>query len=348
MSVARVRSARFTRFVVMAGAVLGLTTIGEATATAEPPAHAAGQAAAQQTAAGRPSFKVTISPAYATAGQVTWFEVTVVNASPKGIALKSLQLTAPTGFKLSQPAGWQSKPTVRGRTLSRPKLSLGPGAKTRFNIRATAPVRCGNSALHWSPRAFQSTANSGPQLALQTGPSSVGVTVLCPSIAVCGNGASTCFTSIKTSVSTYGVVSNTNSGTLRTTINVGTPLRCGTYRFRDPNWYDSVLTSAAPPPAGAASPVEQVSYTIKNTSSNGIGFCLGATYDFTTASGSQAPAGKLPNGTPGFIGLLPQCVNGGPPCISGITQQSDASVKSGHDAVMSILVPELGDPWGSG
>jgi hypothetical protein len=176
----------------------------------------------------------------------------------------------------------------------------------------------------------------------------VGVTVLCPSTAVCGNGAPTCFTGIKTSVSTYGVVSNANSGTLRTTINVGTPLLCGTYRFRDPNWYDSVLTSAAPPPAGAASPVEQVSYTIKNTSSNGIGFCLGATYDFTTASGNQAPAGKLPNGTPGFIGLLPPCVNGTPPCISGITQQSDASVKSGHDAVMSILVPELGDPWGSG
>lgn len=333
MWVARVR---FARRAVLAGAAFGVATLGGASA------------AAQQTAAGKPSFKVTISPAYATAGQPTWFEVTVANTSSQGISLKSLQLTAPTGFKLSQPAGWQTKPKIRGRTISRPKISVQPGAKLRFSVRATAPATCGSSVLRWSPRAFQSAANSGPQLPLQTGPSSVGVTVLCPSTAVCGSGGPTCTTSVKTSVSTYGVVSNAASGTLRTTVNVGAPLRCGAYRFRDPNWYDSLLTSAAPPPSGAAPFTDQISYTIKNTSANGIGFCLGATFEFTTASGSQARAGKLPNGNPGFIGLLPLCVNGAPPCISGITQQSDPSAKSGHDAVMSILVPDRGDPWGSG
>lgn len=333
MSVARVR---FARFVVVASATLVLVGIGGPSA------------AAQQTAAGKPSFKVTIAPAYATAGQPTWFAVTIVNTSPRGISLKSLELTAPTGFKLSQPAGWQSKLKVQGRTISRPKISLGAGAKSRFTIRATAPATCGGSALSWSSRAFQGAANSGPQLALQTAPSTVGVRVLCPSTAACGNGGPACSTSIKTSVSTYGVASNANSGTLRTTINVGTPLRCGSYRFRDPNWYDSFVTSAAPPPSGTAPFTEQINYTIKSASSSGIGFCLAATYTFVTASGNQAHAGKLPDGNPGFIGLVPLCVNGAPPCISGITQQPDSSVKSGHDAVLTILVPEQGDPWGGG
>ncbi len=92
--------------------------------------------------------------------------------------------------------------------------------------------------------------------------------------------------------------------------------------------------------------MDQVSYTIKNASPTGIGFCLGAQFEFTTASGNQARAGKLPNGNAGFIGLLPMCANAGPPCISTISQQSDPSAKSGYDAVMSIQIPEQGDPWG--
>ena len=334
MSVARVR---FARLAVVAGAILGLGTLGGASA------------AAQQTAAGQPSFKVTISPAYATAGQWTTFEVTVVNTSPRGISMKSLQLTAPTGFTLqSTPtSSWQSKGKIHGRTLSR-RVSVKPRAKLQFNVRATAPAGCGKSVLRWTSRAFQSAMPSGPQLAFHSGPSSVGVTVVCPLTAACGDGGPACSTNVVTSVSTYGVVSNAGSGTLRQTLNVGNPLRCGAYRFRDPNWYDSGVTSAVPPPAGTPPILDQISYTIKNASQNGIGFCLGATYQFTTASGTPATAGKLPNGNPGFIGLLPMCSNGTPPCISTISQQPDASAKSGEDAVMSIQIPETGDPWGSG
>ncbi len=333
----RVGRSGYARLGLAIGALFVATTLGGA------------PAAAQQTAQGAPSFKVTISPAYATAGQWTTFEVTVANTSSPGTSLRSLQLTAPTGFTL-QPAAnspWQHKPKIKGRTLSR-QVSVRPRSKVVFNVRATAPARCGKSVLRWSARAFQSATASGPQLALRSALSSVGVTVVCPLTAACGDGGPPCSTNVVTSVSTYGVVSNAGSGTLRQTLNVGNRLSCGAYRFRDPNWYDSGVISPTLPPAGTPPIMDQISYTIKNASPNGIGFCLGATYEFTTASGNPARAGKLPNGNAGFIGLLPMCSNGAPPCISTITQQPDASVGTGHDAVMSVQIPELGDPWGSG
>jgi hypothetical protein len=183
---------------------------------------------------------------------------------------------------------------------------------------------------------------------LQPSASTVGVTVVCPQIAPCGDGGPPCSTNVNTTVSTYGVVSNAAAGTLHGTLDVGRRLICGAYGFHDRNWYDSVVTppATAPPPAGTAPIVDVVSYTVKNTTSKGIDFCLGAAYDFVTASGNQAPAGTLPNGNAGFIGLLPMCTPASPPCISSISQQSDPKAKTGYDAVLSVQIPELGDPWG--
>ena len=42
------------------------------------------------------------------------------------------------------------------------------------------------------------------------------------------------------------------------------------------------------------------------------------------------------------------CTPATPPCISSIFQQSDPNAPTGFDAVMSIQIPEQGDPWGSG
>ena len=105
------------------------------------------------------------------------------------------------------------------------------------------------------------------------------------------------------------MISDASSGTLQQTLDVGTSLTCAGYQRRDPNWYEANVT----PPSSqldtrATAPlVDDVTYTIKNTTSSGIGFCLGAAFEFTTASGAQAPARALPNGKPGFIGLLPTC-----------------------------------------
>jgi hypothetical protein len=224
-----------------------------------------------------------------------------------------------------------------------------PGKRARLVVTATAPTRCGSrTVLHWTSQAFVGQNGSGLRVALNAAVSSLGVKVLCPAAAVCGDGGPPCSTSLVTSNSTYAVISDAASGTLNQTVNVGNQLRCGTYRFRDPNWYDSAVTppTTSPPPIAPAPIVDSVTYTIRNATTKGIGFCLGATYEFATASGAQARPGALPNGKPGFIGRLPMCASGKPPCISSVSQQPDANVPSGQDALMQIQIPESGDPWG--
>jgi hypothetical protein len=324
--------------------------IGAALALVVPGATSA-SAATQGTPPAPQSFTVTISPEYTTAGQSTTFQVTVVNTSTDGTTLGSFKLTPPTGFSPPQPtpsSPLQQNTKVQNRTLLVQHLSLKRGGKARLSIMATAPVKCGRAALHWTVQAFEGSTESGTQLALDSSLSSIGLTNLCAATAACGDGGPPCSTGLVTSNSTYAVISDAPSGTLRQTVNVGGRLTCGTYRFRDPNWYDSVVIPPASQTPGAApiSIVDNVSYTIRNTTAKGIGFCLGAGYDFTTASGAQAPAGTLPNGNPGFIGLLPRCSASKPPCIASVSRKRDRKAKTGFDAVMKIQIPENGDPWG--
>jgi hypothetical protein len=302
----------------------------------------------------KPSFKVAISPSYATAGDPTTFRVTIVNTSSPGTTLGSVKISPPSGFTPPRPtpgSPLRRKTKVRNRTLMLHEISVSPGRQARLTVTATAPAKCGGrTTLHWKSQAFEAQNGSGSQLALNAAISNLEVTVLCPDLAPCGDGGPACSTSLVTSDSTYAVVSDAASGTLNQTVNVGNRLRCGGYRFRDPNWYDSVVTppSTSPPTTAPTPLVDSVTYTIRNASMNGIGFCLGAAYDFATRSGALAPARTLPTGNPGFVGLLPLCANAAPPCIASITQQPDAKANTGYDAVMAIQIPESGDPWGGG
>ena len=342
----RVARVWFTRVALAAAAVVGLATLGAATATAASPVSDVNQAAVKH------AFKVTVYPAYTTAGQHTTFEVTVANTSSQGTMLRSVQITTPTGFTVAHPgpgAPFRRKTLVQKRTHTLRGVALKPGAKVQFVVTATAPTgKCGKSVLRWTSRAFEGASPTGTQLALQSSGTSAGVTVICPQLAPCGDGGPACSTTETTNVSTYTATSNAASGALHGTLDVGRRLKCGAYRFRDPNWYDSNQTVPAntPPTANGAPLVDVVSYTIKNTGTQGLGFCLGAPYDFLTASGAQAPGLTLPNGNAGFIGLLPMCSAAAPPCISSISQQVDPHAKTGYDAVMSIQIPEQGDPWG--
>src|SRR5207302_928611 len=135
----------------------------------------------------------------------------------------------------TQGAPLRRKATVQNRTLVLHQISVDPGKRAQITVSATAPDKCGRRLLHWSSKAFQGGAGSGDQLALNTALSSLGVTVLCPAAAACGDGGPPCSTSLVTSNSTYGVISDAASGTLNQTVNVGGRLHCGGYRFRDPN-----------------------------------------------------------------------------------------------------------------
>jgi hypothetical protein len=340
MRVARVGS---VRLVVAVGMAIALGAVA-------PEAPASMGATAPASTVIKPSFKVTIAPEYTTAGQPTTFQVTIVNTSPSGNTLGSVKISPPSGFTPPHPTAGsplRRKATVRNRSLMLHQISVNPGKRARLSVTATAPAKCGTrTILHWTSQAFVGQNGSGAQLALNAATSSLGVKVLCPDVMPCGVAGVACHTSLITSNSTYAVVSDAASGTLSQTVNVGNQMRCGAYRFRDPNWYDSAVTPATTSPPTTTPIVDTVTYTIRNAKAKGTGFCLGVGYEFTTASGAPARAGTLPTGKPGFIGLLPTCSTSKPPCISSISQRADSSRKVGFDALMTIEIPETGDPWG--
>ena len=76
--------------------------------------------------------------------------------------------------------------------------------------------------------------------------------------------------------------------------------------------------------------------------------CFGAPSDFVTAGGTLASAGTLPDGSAGFIGLLPNCgASGATVCIQSRAAQL-AVPPIGFELIVTAFVPEglTGDPWG--
>lgn len=138
-----------------------------------------------------------------------------------------------------------------------------------------------------------------------------------------------------------------NSGTLSVSPNVGAPLQCTGYTPQDANWWEFVMSSA--------NRSKTIVYTLKTphlTSTptatvNDTQFCFGAPSVFTTRSGAPAAAGTLPDGSSGFIGLLPNCPASGP-CIVSRQSVPDVSSPTGFDIVVTVNIPEAlaGDPWG--
>jgi hypothetical protein len=166
----------------------------------------------------------------------------------------------------------------------------------------------------------------------------------------------TCQTQLVNAASQMSVTANpdttqTNDGTLAESINVGAPLQCSGYAQEDPNWYEFLMSSA--------NRTKTLDYIIKqpaiplegtvNAILSLTQFCLEAPYEFTTSAGTPAAPTTLPDGTSGFVGLLPTCGSGGsPPCIASKSSQLDLNNALGFDIVLQIDLPEgrAGDPRG--
>lgn len=176
----------------------------------------------------------------------------------------------------------------------------------------------------------------------------------------------TCQVSASTTVSSLTVTQPGVSGaTLSASVDVGTALQCTGYRAQDPNWFSFVSSTTA---VG-----KQVRYQLNPSAQGdrgGIGqllplpqrplqFCFGAPYEFKTRTGHLARKTTLPDGTTGFVGLLPVCskrVNG--PCISsrsgapgGDAGQIDGlggDDDHGGQNVITVSIPAnlAADPWG--
>ena len=160
----------------------------------------------------------------------------------------------------------------------------------------------------------------------------------------------TCTTTVTTTASSLQVTatpdtSQQNAGFLEESVNSGTPLQCSGYTQEDPNWWQFFMSNV------------NRSKTLHNVITNPIlplgvntipavlgqtKYCYDAPYEFTTSSGTPAP----PDGSGGFIGLLPSCPAAGP-CMSKTTQL-DLNNGLGFDVVINVSVPEglAGDPRG--
>jgi hypothetical protein len=142
-----------------------------------------------------------------------------------------------------------------------------------------------------------------------------------------------------------------NPGILTESVNsdANAPLVCAGYASVDPNNYSfnapsswsKVITITIVPTTNLGKNPKQILKTQQ--------ICFEAPYQFTTNSGAPAMSTTFPDGTPGFIGLLPDCGNGVTgPCHD---RQSDTSVpnhhsKTGYNLVLVADVPpgEPGDP----
>jgi len=159
----------------------------------------------------------------------------------------------------------------------------------------------------------------------------------------CQPGQPNCSTSATTPTSTLTLTAPPGTGnTLSITVDPGTALVCPGYTAQDPNWYSFTTSSA--------SVGKTLTYTVvPATAETPVAFCLGAPYEFTTSAGTPAPPGTLPDGSSGFIGLLPTCAQGfGGPCVDSVTRTPDAGSPTGFDVTQKVSFPAglPGDPWG--
>jgi hypothetical protein len=142
------------------------------------------------------------------------------------------------------------------------------------------------------------------------------------------------------------IESPTSDGTLNENVDNGSPLSCagrqyGAYTGFDPNWYGFSYTGSGD---------KQLTYklfTLPFNADRDVEFCFGATQPFNAVSddGASQP-GTLPDGTPGFIGLLPSCdsVSGDSPCIEDI--QPIDGTPGGTQVDVLIPASFTADPFG--
>jgi hypothetical protein len=122
-----------------------------------------------------------------------------------------------------------------------------------------------------------------------------------------------CSVSLSTPSTSFSL--NVGSGlsdtSVTASVDTGTPMDgpgglgdsgCASYTPQSPDWYgfDVADTSRS----------KTITWTVKDTDPNNpFQVCFGAPYEFDVAGGGAAPAGTLPDGSSGFVGLLPTCPN---------------------------------------
>jgi hypothetical protein len=155
-------------------------------------------------------------------------------------------------------------------------------------------------------------------------------------------------------ITATGDPNHPNSATLVENVNVGdgTKITCRGMPVPDANFYQYFIDSqfwskigvyTLKPPLSAL-----IGTTITALTSNEQ-LCYGAPFDFVQKGGGLAPPATMPDGSSGFIGLLPNCgTPGATVCISRRAYRLDLGSPSLFDLILTYQTPEflVGDPWG--
>jgi hypothetical protein len=152
-------------------------------------------------------------------------------------------------------------------------------------------------------------------------------------------------------VTANGDPNHPETTTLSIAPNLGTDtLNCSSLAAPSPNWYAYEIGSSnwSKTVVHTERPLTFLGGTQQAIVAN-ENVCEGATIDFVTKSGALAPAATLPDGTPGFIGDVPNCGTAGATvCIpaGGRSSKIDLSSPIGFDLVVTVFLPPPFDSWG--
>jgi hypothetical protein len=250
--------------------------------------------------------------------------VTVLDANDNPISTSTLPVTASLATNLFATLNGTSTQPAIGGVASFADLSIN-AAGTGYELGASSGMLTG---------ATSSPFNVTDQV------------VSCPA-----NGS--CSATDGTSNGNKAQVNATTStaGLLLESVNANNSaqLKCTGYTSADPNTYQFDT------PSGWSKVVTLTIRPLKKLSGNANQIlkaqqiCFGAPEDFITASGTLAPAGTLPDGTSGFIGLLPNCTGSSTgPCHARNqdTTITDQLSPNGFDLVLVADIPAAfaGDP----
>ena len=173
----------------------------------------------------------------------------------------------------------------------------------------------------------------------------------CPANTTCSQTLSTPNSSI-----TVDVGSGPEDAFLTESVNVGTPMDGDDSNSdRDPgcadytpppgsvDWYEFVVSQS--------DRSKTITWTVNNASTDGFEVCFGAPYEFDavdqyTGEVGQAPAGTLPDGSRGFVGILPRCN----PDVEVLTEPCAVIQPADRDeggVIATVRIPAglQGDPW---
>jgi hypothetical protein len=164
--------------------------------------------------------------------------------------------------------------------------------------------------------------------------------------------------------STLTITAGPNGGQLNAQLDPGTPMDgpgsdpeqdpgCANYHPINLDWYGFDVSNLGDAPI----PAKSITWTVRNVTPDGFQTCFGAVSPFIALNSDGRPSrslvGRLPDGTSGFVGLLPFCdridSDVAEPCVSDdpLSTEPDPNSTTGEDVIVDVSIPAgfQGDPF---